>query len=431
VNSRSPIPVSRPLLGCSRRLPAVVLLLALAASCRSVPPPGCQLSRRVDLPPTPLTALRDVVLLPVGDDFVLAGAEGDEVRWAPLSAAGTLGPESHFTLPARPGRAAPWLGVAGKSSAGDQLLAVILVPRPGAASQLQAVAIAQTAGGAAAPPRVLFDAPAGDPAALRVAMGSSRTGRRAVLAWGAEGQTASPSLLILQADGEPLAPAAALFATPRGPWRCLAVSAGHTDFAVSVVESAAGRDPSFRLMELEETGARGYDITLPLEVTPIGCPAAAPTRRGYVVAYQDRDGTFFSDFDIQLGTVNDDILVGSLRFGGPARQPGVAGIAPMGSEFGLLFQRPSGMPLELWRFDAFGNPQGAALSLPAPAGAVGPAATWPALDRLTATYADALPQAGPAKNQRHYVQIACPRAAPEPPGLDAAAPPGDAPNDGK
>jgi hypothetical protein len=262
-------------------------------------------------------------------------------------------------------------------------------------------------------------------------MGSSRSGRRAVLAWGVEGQTTSPSLLILQPDAEPLAPAAPLFATARGPWRCLAVSPSHTDFGVSVLESAAGPTPNFRLMEVEETGARGYDITLPLEVTPAGCPAAAPTRRGYAVAYQDRDGTFFSDFDIQLGTVNDDILVGSLRFGGPARQPVVAGIAPMGSEFGLLFQRPSGMPLELWRFDAFGNPQGSALPLPAPAGTVGPAVTWPALDRLTATYADAAPQAGQAKNQRHFVQIECPRAAPEPPAPDASAPSGDAPNDGK
>src|SRR5438876_767137 len=100
-----------------------------------------------------------------------------------------------------------------------------------------------------APPRVLFDVPAGDPAALRLAIGGR--GRRAILAWGFEGQAASPSFLELGAGAEPAGAPAALYANAKPRWRCLAAAASRTDFAVTTLD-AAGERPDFHLAELAE-----------------------------------------------------------------------------------------------------------------------------------------------------------------------------------
>jgi hypothetical protein len=197
------------------------------------------------------------------------------------------------------------------------------------------------------------------------------------------------------------------------------VGASQTDFAVSRLEAPPGRDPVFRMVELEDGGRRGVDVSVPLQVTPTSCPTVAPTRRGYAVAYQDGDGTFLADFDIQTAAVNDNLVVGSLRFGGPARQPGVAAVAAVGRELALLLARPG--RAEVRRFDGAGVPKGGALPLPA-VGSTSPLAAWPAAGALAATYLDAARTGG---NQRTFVRVDCPLAPPDDPPPDADA------NDGK
>src|SRR5512133_1413716 len=96
-----------------------LLGLAAAAGCKDNSPPGCRIAQSTTLPARPLTATRDVVLQRVGAGFVLVGTEGDEVRWAPLAADGTLGPESKLTLPQRAASPAPVFGVTSKSAPGD------------------------------------------------------------------------------------------------------------------------------------------------------------------------------------------------------------------------------------------------------------------------------------------------------------------------
>ena len=73
-------------------------LAALAvgsAACQAdVGDAGCQLTRQVTLAGTPLTLLPDARLDQVGDGYFLLGSDGSTVRWAALSADGTLSGEA-------------------------------------------------------------------------------------------------------------------------------------------------------------------------------------------------------------------------------------------------------------------------------------------------------------------------------------------------
>jgi hypothetical protein len=380
------------------------------------------------LPPSKLTLTRDVTLQRAGNGFILVGVEGDEVRWASLSMEGVLGTESSLTLPARMVRPEPWFGAAAKSGPGDQLIVAHVVPKPGAANQLQVQAITQTAGAPASAPVVLFDLPAGvDPKIVRMAMNTTRTGQRAVLAWGFEGQDASPSFVLLGADAQAVAPPAAVHAGNLR-WSCLQIAGSLTDTAVTFTEAGAGSAPPFwRAYELNDDGSRGSGRQVGLDVTPTGCVASAPSPQGYVLAYQNNDGTFFAEYIVDKSVVNATLVAGVLEFGGLARQPKVACVAPMGSEYSLLFDVNTGG--EVWRINAFGSRQGAPLVLPSVTGQVGPVSAQPGKDVFFATYLDenrtgAVP--GPTDgnatgNGRFLVRVDCPLAAPFTPagGVDA------------
>jgi hypothetical protein len=370
----------------------------------------------------------------VRDGFVLIGVEGDEVRWAPLATDGTLGTESKLTVPTRSLRAQPWFGVTGRNAPGDQLVVAYVAPKPGATNQLQIMTISQVSGGAPSAPTPLVDLPAGvDPNIIRLAMSSSSTGQRAVLTWGYEGQDASPSILLLRGDGQPIAPAAPLYEAGGAPrWKCLSVDASRTDFSISVLETPPdGRKPSWRSLELRDDGSRDLQVTIGLDVVPTTCPVSAPTPGGYVIAYQNDNGTFFSDFNVDKIVLNSEIVVGVLTFGGAAKQPKLACVAPMGAEYSLLFDRASG-PFA-WRFDAFGSLQGSPLHLPSTAGRVGPASAWPGQNFFHTTYLDQKPASagGPTDgnssgNSRYLVRVDCPAATPALPPSDAAPPDGPA-----
>jgi hypothetical protein len=400
-----------------RRLALSLLGLAMAlAGCKDTAPPGCRIAQSTSLPASALTLTEDVSLQRAGAGLVLAGVAGDELRWAPLALDGTLGTESKLTLPQRQARPGVVFATAGKSTPGDQLLVAYVAPKAGATNQLQIAAIAQSPGGPASAPVVLADLPAGvDPNIIRLAMGPSQTGQRALLSWNFDGQDAPPSFLILGPDAQPMGMPAAAINTPIPRGSCLSVMSSRTDFAVSITEG--GPAPTWHAFELRDDGGHGSNITMILGHAVVGCISAAPTARGYVLAYQNNDGTYFADFNVAAGTLNEDIVAGVLQFGGVARQPKVGCISPMGSEYSLLFERPTGP--EVWRFDAFGNPQGSSLFLPSPAGQIGPLSAVPGKDTFTATYLDearagsgASTDGNASGTSRYLVRVDCPMAAP-------------------
>jgi hypothetical protein len=200
---------------------------------------------------------------------------------------------------------------------------------------------------------------------------------------------------------------------------CLAVVASHTDFAVSV--TAAGQPGSsaetvWHAFELRDDGSHGRNIDMGLDQPITSCISSAPTPEGYVLALQNTKGTYFADFNTTTGSLNTDIIAGVLQFGGVAKQPTIGCVAPMGSEYGLLFERPAGG--EVWRFDAFGNPQGGSLFLPSSAGQVGPLSALPGSDSFLATYLDIGRAASGSTDgnstgsSRMLVRVDCPQAAP-------------------
>jgi hypothetical protein len=405
-----------------RRLASSVgaLLVTVLAGCKTSSPPGCRIAQSTTLPASPLTLTRDAVIQRAGSGFVLVGVEGDEVRWAQLGLDGTLGTESKLTVPQRAARPGIVFGATSKNAPADQLVVVFAVPKAGV-NQLQLTAITQTAGAAASAPAPVADLPAGvDPNIVRLAMGSSQTGLRAVLTWSFDGQDAPPSFVLLKGDAQPVAAPAPVLMAPIPKSSCLSVIASRTDFAISVTEAGqpgTTAETIWRAFELRDDGSHGSNVEIGLDVGVTSCVSPAPTPRGYVLAYQNNDGTYFADFDTGTGTLNTDIVAGVLQFGGVAKQPKIGCIAPMGSEYGLLFERHTGP--EVWRFDAFGNPQGSSLFLPAAAGEVGPLSALTGRDSFHATYLDLGRTAASGASDglstgttRQLVRVDCPMAAP-------------------
>lgn len=405
-----------------------------AAGCKDEPPPACRVAQLSQLPPGGLTLAKDAWLHRAGDGFVLMGLDGDTVHWAGVAANGATGSVTELKLPSpREIRPEPWLGALGKNLPGDQLAAVTVAAKPGAGGgQHEVVVVVQDRGGAAGAPKRLADLPPGaDLRTVRLAMGTSRTGQRAALAVGFEGQPATPSVHILKADGEPIGPPLRLHgAASPPPWTCLSVVSSRTDFAVSIVETDPMGDKRWHIFELKDDGGRGTEYLMPFELARVDCPAVAPTARGYVLVYQNQDGTFFAEFDVGRTTVSSKLVAGAIRWGGAHKQPRAAAVSAMGREFGVLFERASGH--QVWRFDVFGVPQDQALLLPAAEGSVGPISAWSGIDALYATYLDqTLAKGGQTDgnstgNQRHFVKIDCPTALPLPQPSDASLDTADA-----
>jgi hypothetical protein len=375
-------------------------------------PPGCRAAQTTALPTTALTALADVRLHRVGDDFALSGydAPSGTVRFARLSAAGQLGPESSLMLPAP--ALGPFFAPVGKTAAGDQLLIAYGVAGAQAQVTMQIQVLEAIAGHSGkAPPRPLTDgkggavvlAPGADRSALQVAFGGSASGMRAAFAWGRGDRPSVPELVLLKGDGEAEPPPDAL-GPSEATWDCLAITRGRAAFGVSWVGRAG--EPVWHLADMRDDTSIAYSLDVQLPTPDIGCPTSAPTRSGYTLAWQNRDGTYFSHVDTSRDPVMlvSDIVKAAVRFGGPDRQPRIACIAPMGKEFGIVYDATSGPTVD--RFNIFGNPLGSSLRLPT-SGRTESTAAWPAIDALFLTYLDRGRQL--ALDRRMFVRIECPQ----------------------
>ncbi len=400
------------------RLPVGLALATglVAAGCQNSSPPGCRIAQQSDLVKTELTQLPDLRLDRIGDDFALLGLDKEQIRWAKLRADGLLGTESVLKLPGRLASLGPWFALVGKNAPGDQLVAVYAVPKAGATDQVEIDAVTQDTGAAVSAPKRLFDLPAGaDIKAFRMTMASSRSGMHAVIAWGFAKQTGGLQSQIVRADASMPNSAQALMVM--APWDCLAMAPGKSDLTVSLLEGGDS-SPTWRATEFKVDGSIGLSLRLVLNSKQAGCPTVSPTAKGYGVAWQTEDGTFFTEYDLEANAASPKLVVGAVYFGGAQAQPRVACVASMAKDFTLTFDRPAGP--QVWRINIFGSVHGDKLMLPSAEGKVGPVAAWPVTNAFYATYLDQVrtPPSGSADaggdagnstgNLRRLIKVDCP-----------------------
>jgi hypothetical protein len=395
---------------------AVLLGLGLGlAGCGDDPPVGTSVGSEMALAASPLTLAREVTFARVGDGFVLATADGAEMRWAKLSSKGELSPPSSFTLPVLPAtmpdgnKLGPYLAVTGKAAAADQLVAVIGVAKAGATDEYEILAFTGTAGAtAAAVQTTLGTLVSGQTSGtVRILAGSSPTGMRALVAWGVEGQQAPVSYVVVGGDGAPQGAGGKLY--PSAPaWRCLRMSDGLKSIGVVGLEPTPGDTghPTWRIVEIDDEGKRAGEYAVILTSDVEDCRIiSAPAREGYNVAWQNQSGTFFAQYFAlkQNQQVNSRIVLAAADFGGYVRMPRVAWVASAGADITIGLERNQGP--EVVRFDAFANPRGRSLHLPSKHGQTGPVAAWVGPDATYVTYLDQAPADKSAPSERLLVTV--------------------------
>src|SRR5262249_41448268 len=152
----------------------------------------------------------------------------------------------------------------GKNAPGDQLLAIVVVPKAGATNEYEVQAIAQTAGADAAAPRTVVALPAGvEVGIVRLSVGPTRSGQRAGLALGYSGQPAPPKVSVLKGDGEVVSTNPLNKGEVRA-WRCLTVAPPRSELTVATMEPPApgATSPSWQAVEFREDGSRAYDARM-------------------------------------------------------------------------------------------------------------------------------------------------------------------------
>lgn len=399
---------------------AAGLSLSLGA-CKNETAPGCRIAQVALLPATPLAQLANARLSRVMDGFFLAGVDGNKVRWAKIASdLSSLNGETALALPASMlAGHGPWFAPVGKSAAADQLVVAFLAQKTGVANQVEIQVVVQDVGTTSATaPQHLADLPTGaDLTAFALAMAPSQVGRHAMIAWGFATDGSEVHIRTLAAHGQPAGPEVAL--STKAPWDCLAFAPGRTDLILSLLESDLM--PSWRSVEVKPNGMVGGSLRLVLN-KQAHCPTVAPTAKGYALVWQNDDGTFLAEFNLeQPGTTIPFLVAGAVKFGGAKSQPPVACLAQVGKDFSITFARPSGP--EVWRIDnVYGTRVGAPLVLPSRQGDVGPTSAWPASNASYTTYLDLVsgsPVAGGdaagasptdgnlAENQRYLIKVDC------------------------
>lgn len=375
-----------------------------AVGCSSDKPVKCVYREPKALTENVATMMAGASLLPAGKDFVLAGIAGMTVNWAPLTAAGVVGAPSTLTLTETP-VIAPRLAITARTTPGDQLVVVYGILKGEAEIELRAVT--QVAGEAAAAPVSIKTLPKGLAVAdVRTAVGSSKTGQRALVAWGLADQPGTKiETLGLGAN-------AALVGTPvsvEAPevWQCLQFVPSRTDWSLSWVRYKPSTTPKpwFVVEERRDNDDASARYNVSLSTEEVSCPTVSPTERGYLIGWQTKQGTWVTDYDITSSAVSGNFVAGAIRFGSPDEQPPIAGVAAMGFDMAVTFGVKQGP--QVWLFNAFGEHVGDELKLPSNKGAVGPVSTSPLLNAFYATYREGSTVAAP-EGPRWFMKVECP-----------------------
>ena len=414
-----------------RRHDVVILgLAALAvgvAACQAESgDAGCQLTQQVTLAGTPLTLLQDARLDQVGDRYFLLGSDGTSVRWAALTADGQLTGEAAYALP--PGVASPYppppgvpsayFAVAGVESPGDTVLVGYLgTDAASGDGGLAVIALPADGTPPAAPASTVVTFPGGIPAASSVVMISSRKGMNAGLAWIADGSPAQVMVATLDGTGAKTGTPVAVSPSSGAPFSCLAFSPGKDDLTViyyAATTTLQNQAAGWVIAEANEGGSVDSTTVLGLGRPPGHlCALVSPTASGYGLTWQDTEGDWLAEFVSQTMSLSTAYPFASAAgFGGYDLQPPLVGLAPFGTDFGVLLARP--VDVELWRIDDTGNRQAGALVFPSINGTFGTVSALPPSPATTgaplvATYADYTSPAGAAMpaGGRLFVNAVC------------------------
>jgi hypothetical protein len=351
---------------------------------------GCEITHEIAAPASPLGLLPDVALQRVGAGLALVGADADgaTARWATVDpAAPALGPEA--AAPILPGAAGPWLVLASDKAPGDTLLSAIVV-RSGSDAELHLGVVPTVAPPQAA--SALGPAYAVSHGALApgvtpmVALGASRAGPHAALAW-VDPAAGAVMELALSAGGEPLGDPTVVDQAP--VVRCLGFAAGKGAMTLVYykLDAATSNTPHYLIRELRDTGDLDSSLELTLDShAGATCPQLAPTDAGYAIAFQDSQASWLVTYDDATQSFTEASFASAVAAGGAALQPPLAGLAPMGSDFGVILEGTQGG--DLWRVSSGGARRDGHLSLPTAHGIIGHISSQGESGSLTATYAD-------------------------------------------
>ena len=373
---------------------------------------GCQLTQQVTLAGTPLTLLQDARLDQVGDGYFLLGTDGTSVRWGALSADGALTGEQAYALPMDVSSA--YFAVAGVNSPGDTILVGYLGTDAATGSGgLAVIALPADGSAPAAPASTVVTFPGGIPPASSVAMLSSRKGMHAGLAWVDDG--AVPQVMLATLDGTGAETGTPVIVSPSSgaPFSCLGFSPGKDDLTViyyAGITTLKNNVPGWVIAEANEAGSVDSTTVLGLGRPPgNGCALVSPTATGYGITWQDTEGDWLAEFVSQGMLLSVAYPFASAAgFGGSDLQPPLVGLAPFGTDFGVLLARP--LDVELWRVDDMGNRRAGVLIFPSINGTFGSVSALPpsparAGGPLVATYADYT--SPPAASGRLFVNAVC------------------------
>lgn len=389
----------------------------LVAGCNSggATPGPCGVRQESDLAPSPMTLSSDAALDPMGTAFFLhsADTDGGTVRWAQLSATGTLGTEHQASLPPHMTGFGPWMATAGTASPFDRVLVFFVAPS-GVEQNATALWVSSfpfdgLAAGVATPTPLEVVRLPGPASALRVSVGSGLAGLHAGVAFGLSGLE-SLTFLVLDGRGSPVgAPQIAGGGADALDFKCLRVTStfgGPADLTLSYVRQRSEVDPapSWRFLTVDETGILGASTSMVLSGTNPACPSMVLPSDGTVaVAWQDLGHAWFVDWQPALAQLfPKEIDAAAAQPGGTLRP--IVGLGTFSKGFGLLYDSPQGGALRV--LDANAAQLQDDVALPARAGHVGHLAAVPRGTSLYATYAD-YDTAGSATGRRAFLRLAC------------------------
>jgi hypothetical protein len=402
-----------------RRRPHDVVTLATAAlalglgGCEAdVGDAGCQITQEVTLAGTaltPLTLLDNARLDQVGSGYFLLGSDQTTVRWGALGADGTLSGEQAFALPS--GVTQAYYAVAGAQTPGDTvLIAYLATDAASGDGELALVAVPAGSPTSAGPATPILTFPGGAPAAKSVAMLSSRKGMNAGLAW-VDDTTGVVRVATVNAAGMLTGTPVVTSMSAMPNFSCLAFSPGKDDLTVVYYSDQtnlgqAGTAPGWVIAETSETGS--VDSTTLLAFGHPGtCALVTPTQVGYSLVWQDTQGGWLAVYTAGASTQPAPYpFAPADSFGGANLQPPFVGLAPFGTDYGVLLARS--LDVELWRIDEMGNRRPGAVIFPSINSVLGTVSALP-VNGLVATYADYTSPAGvtPVTGGRVFLNAAC------------------------
>ncbi|HXT98139.1 MAG TPA: hypothetical protein VN853_17715 [Polyangia bacterium] len=405
---------------------AIAALACAAAACQADSgDAGCQLAPQQTLPGTPLTLLANARLDQVGGGYFLLGNDDTALRWGAVSADGsTLTGEQSYALPSE--ATALYYAMAGLESPGDTvLLGYLRTATSGTGAELAVLALPVDGSPPSAPAVSAQPFPGGFPAATSVAMISSRAGMNAGLAWIDD---SAGRVMVTSLDGtgtETTAGGIATSSAATPPFQCLQFSPGKDDLTVVYFAAATGVQvqgggaslPGWIIAETNEGGSVDSSTTLAFTSSSSanGCAQIAPTQAGYGITWRDGEGYWLANYTAQGNMLAGPYLFASASsFGGASLEPPLSGLAPFGTDYGVLLSRP--FDVELWRLDDMGDRHPGALIFPSVDGVFGQVSALPpgnpavpSMNGLVVTYADYTSASGvtPATGSRIFANAVC------------------------